>query len=64
MDTQKGDNPNIFILELLPLFCQKIVFLTRHRQATRAPGSSILVKYTDLYQKKKKFRKVKEIQFV
>ena len=24
MGTQKGDNPNIFISELLPLFCQKV----------------------------------------
>ena len=39
--SQKGDNPNILISELLPLFCQKLKFSDKAPAGdTRAPGST------------------------
>ena len=41
MGSQKGDNPNIFISELLPFFCQKLKFSDKAPAGdTRAPGST------------------------
>ena len=41
MGSQKGDNPNIFISELLPLLCQKLKNSDKAPAGdTRAPGST------------------------
>ena len=41
MGSQKGDNPNISISELLPLFCQKLKFSDKAPAGdTCAPGST------------------------
>ena len=39
--SQKGDNQNIFISEVLPIFCQKFKFSDKAPAGdTRAPGST------------------------